>query len=402
MTITRMVIDDECLDQRVPGLAEGTPNHETARSHADHQVEDHLTRGVSTPVRRSPDTFWSIVRRTSLRSHPTMETPFDRLRHRARVLRQLMMSECGQSLVLAMIVMSALTISIGALDLVHHRQRAQFGRDREVARAFHVAEAGVNNGLSMIVTRRQRRAGDGDDTRSVCAFADGAAGSYTMTKHPDDRHGVPTERPPFASCWVITGTATSPNGKITEDDSRRPPTGGSENQQSPRSSNYGLVVDNQGAACVDTHGTVNLTIKDVWISGDFCPSGNVSLIPPAAHTGSVYIGGRLPGEEQHLARHLVACPMRTPTSSAATPSRDRRRSVATRRTAASGRTGRRRSTRRTSRCRSSARRRPTPWATGTRRLFLGLVRLRQRHDRERHLVDGQPHAEQCELQLHGQ
>ena len=59
----------------------------------------------------------------------------------------------------------------------------------------------------------------------------------------------------------------------------------------PITSGYGLVVDNQGAACVDTHGTVNLTIKDVWISGDFCPSGGISLIPPAAHTGSIYIGG---------------------------------------------------------------------------------------------------------------
>ena len=47
---------------------------------------------------------------------------------------------------------------------------------------------------------------------------------------------------------------------------------------------------------MDTHGTVNLTIRDVWISGDFCPSGNVSLIPPAAHTGSVYIGGVYQGK----------------------------------------------------------------------------------------------------------
>jgi hypothetical protein len=34
-----------------------------------------------------------------------------------------------------------------------------------------------------------------------------------------------------------------------------------------------------------------MIIKDVWISGDFCPAGGVSFVPPAAHTGSIYIGG---------------------------------------------------------------------------------------------------------------
>ena len=34
-----------------------------------------------------------------------------------------------------------------------------------------------------------------------------------------------------------------------------------------------------------------MVIKNVWISGDFCPAGGVGFTPPAAHTGSVYIGG---------------------------------------------------------------------------------------------------------------
>ena len=74
------------------------------------------------------------------------------LRPHARTIRQLMRSESGQSLVLAMIVMSALTISIGALISFTTGNETQFGRDRESARAFHVAEAGVNDGLSLIVT----------------------------------------------------------------------------------------------------------------------------------------------------------------------------------------------------------------------------------------------------------
>ncbi len=78
-----------------------------------------------------------------------------------------------------MIVMSALTISIGALISLTTGNEHQFGRDRESARAFHVAEAGVNNGLSLIVTN------DDNDVQSVgttlgpyAVSLDGASGTY--------------------------------------------------------------------------------------------------------------------------------------------------------------------------------------------------------------------------------
>jgi Tfp pilus assembly protein PilX len=225
-----------------------------------------------------------------------MEKQMVRSQRRERTLGQLMRSECGQSLVLAMIVMSALTISIGALISLTTGNEHQFGRDRESARAFHVAEAGVNNGLSLIVTN------DDNDVQAVgttlgpyAVSLDGAQGSYTLTKHAKTDTVCQQTAGAVASCWLITGTATSPNGTI-----KRTVTETaywlSASSNNPTTANYGLVVDNQGAACVDTHGTVNFTIRDVWISGDFCPSGNVSLIPPAAHTGSVYIGGVYQGK----------------------------------------------------------------------------------------------------------
>jgi Tfp pilus assembly protein PilX len=207
-----------------------------------------------------------------------------------------MRSEGGQSLVLALIVMSALTISIGALISYTTGNERQFGRDRDSARAFHVAEAGVNNGLSLIVNN------DDNDWQSpgttlgpYPVSLDGAAGTYTLTKHAKTEPECQQIAGSVASCWVITGTAKSPNGKITRT-IKETAYWLSASTNNPVNTNYGLVVDNQGGACVDTHGTVNFTIKDVWISGDFCPSGNVSLIPPAAHTGSVYIGGVYQGK----------------------------------------------------------------------------------------------------------
>lgn len=215
------------------------------------------------------------------------------LRHHARMLRQLTRPESGQSLVLAMIVMSALTISIGALVSFTTGNESQFGRDRQSARVFHVAEAGVNNALSLIVIND-----DGDvltvgttlGPYAIPSSLDGASGSYKLTKYASTDPACTQKHGTASSCWVITGTATSPDGKITRT-IQETAHWILENQSVPEIFDYGLVVDNQGAGCVDTHGSVPIVIKDVWISGDFCPSGGVGLDPPAAHTGSVYIGG---------------------------------------------------------------------------------------------------------------
>ncbi|MGZ4339295.1 MAG: hypothetical protein ACXVQ3_04495 [Gaiellaceae bacterium] len=192
---------------------------------------------------------------------------------------------------LAMVVMSALTISIGALISFTTGNENQFGRDREAVRAFHVAEAGVNNGLAVIVNVDDNSVKATGTTLGPYALAlDGAAGSYTMTKYaPTDPECQQTQVTP-SPCWVITGTAASPNGKlnktIQETAYWKEKDGGN-----PEIFQYGLVIDNQGGPCVDAHGTTALTIKDIWISGDFCPSGTIDVLPPLAHTGSVYIGG---------------------------------------------------------------------------------------------------------------
>jgi hypothetical protein len=217
------------------------------------------------------------------------------LRHRSglRLLRQLTRAESGQSLVLAMIVMSALTISIGALVSFTTGNEAQFGRDRESARAFHVAEAGVNDGLALIAKND-----DGDiqvigtklGPYTISPPIDGATGTYSLKKYAASDTPCTQTAGSSSSCWVITGTGTSPNGKIQRTIQETAQWVVKDKSLSAIF-DYGLIVDNQGGACVSTHGSVPVTIKNVWISGDFCPAGGVGLDPPAAHVGSVYIGG---------------------------------------------------------------------------------------------------------------
>ncbi|MGN6797998.1 MAG: pilus assembly PilX family protein [Gaiellaceae bacterium] len=210
-------------------------------------------------------------------------------------------SDGGQSLVLAMIILSALTISIGALVSFTTGNETQFSRDRDSSRAFHAAEAGVNNALSLIVNNDDQDVQTPGVTlgpypitaQSTCTSNcnyDGATGTYTLTKYAANQPQCTQTAGTASSCWVITGTAVSPNGKVRRT-IQETAHWVAANNTVPEVFNYGLVVDNQGAACVDTHGTAPMVIKDVWISGDFCPAGNVSFMPPAAHTGSIYIGG---------------------------------------------------------------------------------------------------------------
>ena len=44
---------------------------------------------------------------------------------------------------------------------------------------------------------------------------DGASGTTTLTKYAKADPQCTQTAGAVASCWVITGTATSPNGKIT-------------------------------------------------------------------------------------------------------------------------------------------------------------------------------------------
>src|SRR4051812_33458770 len=66
-----------------------------------------------------------------------------------RLIRQAR-SESGQSLVLAFIVMCALSITVGGVISFTTSNESQFGRDRQLDRAFHIAEAGLNNGMEVV------------------------------------------------------------------------------------------------------------------------------------------------------------------------------------------------------------------------------------------------------------
>ena len=275
--------------------------------------------------------------------------------------------ERGQSLVLAMVVMSALTISIGALVSFTTGNEHEFGRDRESARAFHVAEAGVNNGLSLIVTN------DDNDVQSVgttlgpyAVSLDGSQGLLHADQVCEDRPQCLQTAGAVASCWLITGTATSPNETITRTIKEiaywRSVKLGQSHERELRAGHR------QPGRCLRRHAW-NRQLDDQGRLDQrrLLPVGRYQPCPARGPRG-LHLHRRASTREETTPRSVRRpCPTRASTSSAAAPSRAHRRSAATPRTATSGRTVRRPSTRRASRCRSSTPQRPTRRATGTRR-----------------------------------
>jgi hypothetical protein len=213
-------------------------------------------------------------------------------------------SESGQSLVLAFIVMCALSITVGGVISYSTSNESQFGRDRQLDRAFHIAEAGLNNGIAVVEQSDPSNAPSKIGTRipplpetGYPLSLDGGKGEYYLEKFAATSPECTTHAGSAPnSCWVIVANGTSPDGKILK-----------QLQESiywrtitvPIDDvfGYGLFVDNPPGpgACVDSHGTTTLDIDNVWINGDFCPAGGVGLEPTADGVGSVYIGGTYEG-----------------------------------------------------------------------------------------------------------
>jgi Tfp pilus assembly protein PilX len=211
-------------------------------------------------------------------------------------------SESGQSLVLAFIVMFALSITVGGVISFTTSNESQFGRDRQLDRAFHIAEAGLNNGIEVV--EKTDPSNDSSKiglrvpaTGTYPLSLDGGLGSYYVQKYTATSPECTTHAGSAPNaCWVVIATGHSPDGKILK-----------ELQESiywrtvtvpiDDDYGYGLFVDNPPGSgdCVDTHGTATLDIDNIWINGDFCPAGDAGFEPTADSVGSVYIGGTYEG-----------------------------------------------------------------------------------------------------------
>jgi Tfp pilus assembly protein PilX len=199
--------------------------------------------------------------------------------------RRRLAEERGVAMVMALVITSSLAISTGAIAMIMVSNENMSSRDRDTARAVYVAEAGLNNALSVLSQHDASGSLAVGSTLPAASFTlDGGSGSYSATKT------TPTE-------WTISGEGTAPNGNVTRHLELRveAQTTSTGSAASPVYA-YGFFVGST-TGCTSTVGNSSIRVP-VFVRNSLCLSGNSVIEEPAASAGgtlTVYVGGSFTG-----------------------------------------------------------------------------------------------------------
>ena len=197
-------------------------------------------------------------------------------------LRKTTRDERGQALVIGIVLIAALSISTAAIVGYVTSGQTIFGRDRTSMRVFDVAEAGLNAGLSVAATQDPNNLASGSlpSAGTYSLSLDGMTARYSATK--------------TGSQWLVTSTATSPNGKVTRK-LQQILNWNTSTQQIDESQVYtnGLYVAGTNG-CTTIHGTVTMQAS-IWVNNNLCLVGGVNLVSATPHTYTVYVKGQYQG-----------------------------------------------------------------------------------------------------------
>jgi hypothetical protein len=214
---------------------------------------------------------------------PTRATWLTRLR--ARVA-----AEHGIALVLALLIVSALSISTAGIALLVTSNEHAFGRDRQETLAFNTGEAGLNYAIATLAKTFDPN-GNAVIGTTVPATSYGASSGVGGTGD-----GQWWAVKSSAHIWKVFAIGTSPNGKVTREVSVQVKSKTVPGTIVPASLawQYGLFVA-APTSCFSPQGTVDLTIS-VYVNGDMCLGGSAGIAEPSGSLGGtikVYAKGRI-------------------------------------------------------------------------------------------------------------
>jgi len=206
-------------------------------------------------------------------------------------------SESGQSLILALVVMFALSLSIAAVYSYLTSNEGHFNRDQQSLRALSDAEAGLHNGLAT-VTKSDPLNAVAVGTTYSSGVVQLDKGTFTWTAKKLQAPSCPNTLP---TCWLVTANGTSPTAQVSHQLQQTigwvSKTTVTQLDETPVYG-FGLFISNPpgDANCFVLSGSVTVS-ANVWFNGSFCPNGGANLTPAAGMDNkySVYIGGNYLG-----------------------------------------------------------------------------------------------------------
>ena len=188
----------------------------------------------------------------------------------------LLRREDGSSLLLALILLAAFSVSTAGLVQFSRANEFGSGRERQATRSFSIAESGLHYGIAAVVNRDPSDALAVSSTvSSTSVSVDGGTATYSATKTA-------------AGLWTVYSTGVSPNGAVTRQLSIQVGAGGTQ----ASAWNWGFAIF-PASGCVTTSGASKINVS-VYVTTDFCPSGSSGVAQPSGTSGTldVYIGGQ--------------------------------------------------------------------------------------------------------------
>ena len=190
-------------------------------------------------------------------------------------MRQRTADERGVTLILAMIVMLALTITTAGLATMMTSNERSFNRDRQETIALNVAEAGVNYAVTTLTSV--------DSTGSL-ATGTHYPSSGTLAGQPGTGTVAWWAEKLAGNVWKVHSTGSSVNSNVTRNVVVKVQATPQPGTITPASLawGYGLFVA-APTSCFKPAGTADISMS-VFVNGDICLSGSAGIQEPTAST----------------------------------------------------------------------------------------------------------------------
>src|SRR3954454_11152755 len=128
---------------------------------------------------------------------PSQRTSGKPGRRSVLAVRNRLSDESGLALVLALLVVASLSVATASMIMLVTSHQTAVGRDRQEERAFNIAEAGLNRGVSYL------------STQNTLAISSVAATNYSLDNGGAQWWATKTSSTSTVDTWTLYAQATS-------------------------------------------------------------------------------------------------------------------------------------------------------------------------------------------------